>query len=90
MSWNKTNSKVLEEKVARLKNANHELREQLKAKDERITDLEEVMKPKTCDGCKWEQETKLIRTKVGDRVDICTLCTRYENLQDNYEKKDNK
>ena len=29
------------------------LEAQLKAKDERIKELEEAMKPKTCDGCKW-------------------------------------
>lgn len=57
--------------------------------NEAIREIEEAMKPKTCEGCKWEQETNLITTKVGDKVDICTLCTRYENLQDNYEKKDN-
>lgn len=56
---------------------------------EAIAELEEAMKPKMCEGCKWEQETKLITTKVGDKVDICKLCTRYENLQDHYEKKDN-
>ena len=50
-----------------------------------ISELEQAMKPKTCEGCKWEQETKLITTKVGDKVDICKLCTRYENLQDHYE-----
>ena len=54
---------------------------------EAIAELEAAMKPKTCEGCQWEQETNLIRTKVGDKVDICTLCTRYENLQDNYEPK---
>ena len=36
MSWNKTHSKALEEKEARIKSANQELREQLKAKDEEI------------------------------------------------------
>ena len=55
---------------------------------EAIAELE-AMKPKTCDGCKWEQEFNLITTKFGDKVDVCTLCTRYENLQDNYEKNDN-
>lgn len=60
---------------------------EIKAKEERIKELKEAMKPKTCEGCKWEQETKLITTKVGDKVDICKLCTRYENLQDHYEKK---
>lgn len=56
---------------------------------EAIAMIEEAMKPKTCEWCKWEQETKLITTKVGDKVDICKLCTRYENLQDHYELKAN-
>lgn len=55
--------------------------------NEAINELEEFMKPKMCEGCKWEQETKLITTKVGDKVDICKQCTRYENLQDHYEPK---
>ena len=54
-----------------------------------IAELEEAMKPKTCDGCKWEQETKIIKTNIGDKIDICKLCSRYENLQDYYEPKDN-
>ena len=54
---------------------------------EAIKELEKAMKHKTCEGCKWEQETNLITTKVGDNGDICTLCIRYENLQDNYELK---
>ena len=41
MSWNKTHSKALEQKVARIKSANQELREQLKAKDEEIERLKE-------------------------------------------------
>ena len=40
MSWNKTHSKALEQKVARIKSANQELREQLKAKDEEIEMLQ--------------------------------------------------
>ena len=51
--------------------------------------FEEAMKHKTCDGCKWEQETKIIKTNIGDKIDICKLCSRYENLQDHYEPKDN-
>ena len=43
MSWNKVHSKSLEEKVARLKDANHKLREQLKAKDEEIKELGEIV-----------------------------------------------
>ena len=49
MSWNKTNSKSLEEKVARLKSANQELREQLKAKDEEIERLQKEI-CSTCSG----------------------------------------
>ena len=70
-----------------------EFGEKLQDKDDEIELLkcriEKAMKPKTCEGCKWEQETKLITTKVGYKVDICKLCTRYENSQDHYEKKDN-
>lgn len=57
--------------------------------DEAISELEEDMKPKTCDGCKWEQETKIIKTSIGDRIDICKLCNRYEKLQDYFDPKDN-
>lgn len=57
--------------------------------NEVIEELEEAMKSKTCEGCKWEQETKLITTNVGYKIDICKLCTRYENFQDRYEPKDN-
>ena len=57
--------------------------------DEAIEELEQAINAKTCEGCKWEQETKLITTNVGYKIDICKLCTRYENLQDRYEPKDN-
>ena len=59
----------------------------LKVYDEAIAELEEAMKPKTCEWCKWEQETKIIKTNIGDRIDICKLCSRYEKLQDYYEPK---
>ena len=48
MSWNKTHSKALEEKVARIKSANQELREQLKAKDKEIERLKASIK-------QWQQ-----------------------------------
>ena len=51
MSWNKTHSKALEEKVARLKNANHKIREELKQCYKKIAELQEAMN-KTCEGCK--------------------------------------
>ena len=56
MSWNKTHSKSLEEKVKRLKEANSELREQikllqsnscLKAKDELTQDIKEAYELKS-------------------------------------------
>lgn len=53
--------------------------EQLKSKDERIKELEEAMKPKTCDGCVHE---------VEDMQDIhCAFCSR--SCDDNFEPKDN-
>ena len=57
--------------------------------NEAIEELEKAMKPKTCDGCKWEQETKIIKTSIGDRIDICKLCNRYEKLQDYFDPKNN-
>lgn len=50
---------------------------QLKAKNERIRELEEAMKPKTCDGCKYQ--------KID--IDRCDFCKRY--YSDQYEPKDN-
>ena len=55
--------------------------------DNAIKTIEYAMKPKTCEGCKWEQETKIIKTNIGDRIDICKLCSRYKKLQEYYEKK---
>ena len=48
---------------------------QLKAKNERIRELEEAMKPKTCDGCKYQ--------KID--IDRCDFCKRYYSYQ--YELK---
>ena len=55
MSWNKTHSKALEEKVARLKDANHNIREELKQCYKKIAELE-ALQSRRCSGCKqsWE------------------------------------
>ena len=51
---------------------------EIKAKDERIKELEEALKPKTCDGCVHE---------VGDMQDLhCAFCSR--SCDDNFEPKD--
>ena len=61
MSWNKTHSKALEEKVARIKSANQELREQLKAKDEKIAELKSI------------QSNDCIRCQGFVRDDYCSI-----------------
>ena len=56
-----------------------QLKAQIKAKDERIKELEEAIKPKTCDGCVREAE---------DMQDPhCAFCSR--SCDDNFEPKDN-
>ena len=36
----------------------------------------------TCDNCVYQNDTKIIKTSIGERLDICKLCKRYEVLQD--------
>ena len=79
MSWNKTHSKALEEKVARLKNANHRIREELKQCYKKIAELEEAMKPKTCYGCVYEEKDGVLHVE-------CAFCLR--NSNDNFKPKD--
>lgn len=45
--------------------------------DEAIAELKQAMKPKTCDGCKYQ--------KID--IDRCDFCKRY--YSDQYEPKDN-
>ena len=65
MSWNKTHSKSLEEKVKRLKEANSELREQIKL----------LQQPKNnCDTCKWDdycgtEENRISSKYIKDRYE---------------------
>ena len=73
MSWKKTNSKSLEEKVARLKKDNAKLREELKA-----------LQSRSCEGCKqsWERNNQTFHKYYCDYLqrpthgDFC--CNRYE------------
>lgn len=46
----------------------------------KILELEEAMKPKTCDGCYWSEN-------CCDH--ICGVCLRNDELKDMYEPNDN-
>ena len=48
---------------------------------EAIAELEEAMKPKTCDGCIYENKDGVLNVE-------CAFCLR--NSNDNFEPKDNK
>ena len=55
-----------------------QLEARLNTKDERIKELEEAIKPKTCDGCVHE---------VEDMQDLyCAFCSR--SCDDNFEPKE--
>ena len=66
------------------------LTEQLKAKDKRIVELEEAMKPKTCEGCIYAQVRHYSHGTVWlkDTASVrCDKCSRTHD--DNFEPKDN-
>ena len=69
MSWNKTHSKSLEEKVQRLKLANSKLREDLKAKDDHIVELNKMVQAK-------EKEMEIIELRA--------FCNGYNSSQKGY------
>ena len=48
--------------------------------DEAIAELEEAMKPKTCEGCVYEDKDGVINVE-------CAFCLR--NSNDNFKPKDN-
>ena len=54
-----------------------------------ITELEEMIKTKTCEGCRYNFIPNFILNNVGDKIDICYMCSRQERL-DRYEAKDTK
>ena len=70
MSWNKTHSKSIEEKVKRLKEANSELRKQIKL----------LQQPKNCDNCEYESGDNFkTLIECGTDIHICALCKRGTN-----------
>ena len=56
--------------------------------EDAIAELEEAMKPKTCDGCKYE-DGEIYKTLIehGHNIHICSLCSRGTN--DYFKPKDN-
>lgn len=53
---------------------------------EAINELEEYMKPKTCDGCKFRDIVKFVQVE-SEALECCSVCVR--NCYDYYEPKDN-
>ena len=75
LAINEHDCKYSEELINRIY---HNFEVQLNTKDERIKELEEAIKPKTCDGCVHE---------VGDMQDpYCAFCSR--SCDDNFEPKE--
>ena len=54
--------------------------------DEAISELEEAMKPKTCEGCKFRNTVKFVQVE-SETLECCSVCVR--NCYDYYEPKDN-
>ena len=54
--------------------------------NEAIAELEEAMKPKTCDGCKFRNTVKFVQVE-SETLECCSVCVR--NCYDYYEPKDN-
>ena len=54
--------------------------------DEAISELEEAMKPKTCEGCKFRNTVKFVQVE-SETLECYSVCVR--NCYDYYEPKDN-
>ena len=54
---------------------------------EAIAELEELIKPKSCNGCKYETENKYVSVQ-DETLDCCCVCIR--ECYDFYEPKENK
>ena len=50
-------------------------------------ELEALQQPKSCEGCKYDFTPNFILNNVGDKIDICYMCSRLERL-DRYEAKE--
>ena len=51
-----------------------------------IKELEEAMKPKTCDGCKFKNTVKFVQVE-DETFECCSVCVR--KYYDYFEPKDN-
>ncbi len=54
---------------------------------EAIAEIEALQQPKSCEGCKYDFIPNFILNNVGDKIDICYMCSRQERL-DRYETKE--
>ena len=52
--------------------------------NEAIAELEEAMKPKTCEGCKFRNTVKFVQVE-SETLECCSVCVR--NCYDYYEPK---
>lgn len=66
---------------------NQQLRDEtlwLDSHDEAIKELEEAIKPKTCDGCKFRNNVKFVQVE-DEILECCSVCVR--KFYDFYEPK---
>ena len=75
------------EYLYRMKKANDEMGMGAQNIDEAIAELEALQQPKSCEGCKYDFTPNFILNNVGDKIDICYMCSRLERL-DRYEPKE--
>ena len=57
---------------------NQQLRDEtlwLDSHDEAIKELEEAIKPKTCDGCKFRNNVKFVQVE-DETLECCSVCVR--------------
>ena len=47
----------------------------------------EALQARSCEGCKYDFIPNFILNNVGDKIDICYMCSRQERL-DRYEPKE--
>ena len=67
---------AIEKNLASVMNIN----EEIKQYEEAIAELEEMLNPKTCEGCKWKSNPNLHNA-------FCGNCSRAVHLKDNYKPK---
>lgn len=40
----------------------------------------EALQPRSCEGCKYDFIPNFILNNIGDKIDICYMCSRQERL----------